>query len=89
MHFLHPSSTECCKSELKLFSMNPTQTSIIESNFTSINPVNSVTNADVPVEFHIPGSSEHYLDPSNTFLYVKVKLTKDDGTEITGTDQDL
>src|ERR1700755_26121 len=86
MHFLHPSSLDCCKSELDLFTVLPTQTSILESNFISINPVNSVTNADVPVEFHIPGNSEHYLDPSNIFLYLKVKLVNEDGTDLSGDD---
>ena len=87
MHFLHPSSPDCCKSELDLFSMNPTQISVSESNFISINPLHSITNTDVPLEFNIPGTSDQYLDPSNVFLYVKTKLTKPDGTDLpTGDD---
>lgn len=86
MHLLHPSSSPCCKSELDLFSMNPTQTSIEETNFVSINPIHSVTNTDVPLEFNIPGTSDQYIDPSNIFIYLKIKLTDEDGSELTDTD---
>lgn len=71
MLFPQPSSPDCCKSELDFFTMSPTQTSITDSNFKSVNPENSLTNVDMPVEFHIPDSSENYLDPSNSFLYLK------------------
>ena len=80
MHFLHPSSPDCCKTELDLFSVNPTQTSVGETNFISINPVHSITNTDVPLEFSVPGTSDQYLDPSNVFLYLKVKLVNADGS---------
>lgn len=86
MHFLHHSSPVCCKSELDLFSMNPTQTSIEESNFISINPIHAVTNTDIPLEFNIPGTSDQYLDPSSIFLYLKVKLMNEDGSDLSGTD---
>src|SRR5678815_5918224 len=89
MHFLHPSSPDCCKSELDLFSMNPTQISVSESNFISINPLHSITNTDVPLEFNIPGTSDQYLDPSNVFLYVKTKLTKPDGTDLPSGDDHI
>src|SRR5678816_3782706 len=86
MHFLHPSSPDCCKSELDLFSVNPTQISVSESNFISINPVHAITNTDVPLEFNIPGTSDQYLDPSNVFLYLKVKLVNEDGSDLTETE---
>ena len=86
MHFLHPSSPDCCKSELDLFSMTPTQTSVDESNFISVNPIHAVTNTDVPLEFNIPGTSDQYIDPSNIFIYLKVKLTDENGTNLTQED---
>src|SRR5678816_3152953 len=86
MHFFHPSSPDCCKSDLDLFSVNPTQISVSESNFISINPLHSITNTDVPLEFNIPGTSDQYLDPSNVFLYLKTKLVNEDGSDLTGTD---
>src|SRR5678815_253578 len=89
MHFLHPSSPDCCKSELDLFSMNPTQISVTETNFISINPIHSITNTDVPLEFNIPGTSDQYLDPSNVFLYLKTKLTKPDGTDLPSSDDHI
>ena len=86
MHLLHASSPVCCKTELDLFSMVPTQTSISETNLMTINPINSVNNADVPLEFHIPGSAYLYFDPSNVFLYLKVKLTNSDGSALDGSE---
>ena len=67
--------------------MSPTQISVSETNFISINPTHSITGTDVPLEFNIPGTSDQYLDPSNVFLYFKTKLTNPDGTDLpTGDD---
>ena len=82
MHFIHPSSPGCCKSELDLFSVPPTQTSVDETTFITVNPLHAITNTDVPLEFNIPGTSDQYLDPSNIFIYLKVKLVDEDGVAI-------
>src|SRR5678816_2413249 len=89
MHFLHPTSPDCCKSELDLFSMSPTQISVSDTNFISINPTHSITSTDVPLEFNIPSTSDQYLDPSNVFLYFKTKLTKPDGTDLPSGDDHI
>jgi hypothetical protein len=81
MNVLHPASLPCCKSELDLFNVQPTQTSIEDSNFTQINPVNSISSENSPIEFIISSSGELLLDPSDIFLYVKVKLQHADGSE--------
>lgn len=79
-HFLHPSSGECCKSELDLFTIPPTQTSIEDSNFVSINPVSAISSNDTPLEFVVPGTGEFFYDPSNFFLYMKLSIERSDGT---------
>ncbi|GFW77858.1 uncharacterized protein TNCV_4627371 [Trichonephila clavipes] len=41
---------------------------------------------NAPVEFHISGSAEDYIDLSQTQLYVKAKIVKVDNTPITKDD---
>lgn len=71
MSFLHTHSEECMKSELNLFSLPPTQTSIDSSYWVQYKPVSSLTN-EGPIEYVIPGNSDEYLDLPHTLLYVKV-----------------
>ena len=35
-----------------------------------------------PIEFEISGSGEDYIDFANTVLYVKAKITANDGTNL-------
>lgn len=44
--------------------------------------MHSITNSDVPLEFNIPETSDQYLDSSNMFLYVKIKLLNENGSEL-------
>lgn len=63
-------------SELDLFSLPPTQTSIEGSHYLHCNPVSSLTgDSDSPLEFVIPNASEYYLDLAHTILYLQVKIT--------------
>ena len=75
MAFIHECSCECTKSELDLFSVAPTQTSVEVASCCDYHPLTSVTD-DAPIEFEIGGTGEDYIDLANTFLYVKVKITK-------------
>lgn len=77
MSFLHTHSQECMKSELNLFSMPPTQTSIDTSHWVMYKPVSSLT-TDGPVEYVVPGSSDEYIDLPHTLLYVKVTFQPPD-----------
>lgn len=76
MSFLHTHSTECIKSELDLFNIPPTQTSIENSYWTQYKPISSLTN-DGPIEFVIPGNSDEYLDLPHTLLYIKASFRTD------------
>ena len=77
----HQHSCDCTKSELDLFSVPPTQTSIDSGYWTDTHPTASVTE-DGPIEFDIPGEGEQYYDLSNLQLYVKAKIVKNDNTAI-------
>lgn len=78
MSFLLKDSPECAKSELELFTLPPTQTVIERSQWVEFHPLANVSDGG-PVEFNISGSGDDYFDLSQTQLYVKVKILKDDG----------
>ncbi|KAL6416888.1 hypothetical protein ACFW04_013111 [Cataglyphis niger] len=73
MSFLHSHSSECLKSELDLFSLPPTQTSIESSQWIHYKPVTSLSD-DSPIEFVIPGHGEEYLDLTYTMLSLRVRV---------------
>ena len=75
MAFLHSHSTKCISSELDIFSLPPTQTSIERSSFLHYKPVSSLSNeGDTPIEFVVPSGSEHYIDLAHTMLYIQAKV---------------
>lgn len=76
MAFLHTHSCECIKSELDLFSIPPTQTTIENSHWLNYKPIASITRQS-PIEFSIPGNNDEYLDLAHTMLKVRVKLLSD------------
>ncbi|XP_071948814.1 uncharacterized protein F54H12.2-like [Antedon mediterranea] len=81
MAYVHKQSCEFLKSELDLFSVPPTQTSIKKGQWVQYHPFNSITDTG-PVQFNIQGSTEEYVDLSQTMLRVKVKITRGDGTDL-------
>ncbi|XP_011859483.1 PREDICTED: uncharacterized protein F54H12.2-like [Vollenhovia emeryi] len=73
MSFLHTHSSECLKSELDLFSLPPTQTSIENSQWIYYKPVTSLAD-DTPIEFVIPDHGEDYLDLTHTMLSLRIRV---------------
>ena len=82
MALLDSHSCESLKSELDLFSVPPTQTSIEQTQYKDYYPV-SLTSSNAPLEFHINSSDEQYLDLQQTFLHLSVSIRSSDGTAIT------
>ncbi|GFV26097.1 uncharacterized protein TNCV_4887281 [Trichonephila clavipes] len=82
MAFILKDSPECVKSELELFKLPGTQTVIQDGQWKQFHPLSNVFD-NAPVEFHISGSAEDYIDLSQTQLYVKAKIVKVDNTPIT------
>ena len=77
MPFLHSHSSECMSSELDLFALPATQTSIESSSFLNYKPLSSITDeGDAPIEFVVPNASEHYIDLAHTMLYVKAQILR-------------
>jgi len=73
MAFVHEQSCEYLKSELDLFSVPPTQTSVENGNWIEDHPLTTVGD-DSPIEFEINGNDEDYIDVANTMLYVPAKI---------------
>ena len=77
MSLIDEQSCECTTSPLEWFEILPTQTSVEKSTHVEYQPVTALTDSS-PVEFHIPSTTEDYLDLLNTHLYIKLKVVKDD-----------
>ncbi|KAL6433571.1 hypothetical protein ACFW04_006573 [Cataglyphis niger] len=73
MSFLHTHSSEYLKSELDLFSLPPTQTSIESSQWIHYKPVTLLSD-DSPIEFVVPGHGEEYLNFTHTMLSLRVRV---------------
>jgi hypothetical protein len=72
MSFLQKQSYECSKTELDLFEVPPTQVSFEAARIVEYYPISVIDNG--PIEFFISGSSDEYIDLSQTFLYIKAKV---------------
>ena len=85
MAFIHEGSCECTKSELDLFSVPPTQTSIDSGSFVEYRPISSLADG-APIEFEVVSSGDDYIDFANSYLHVKVKIQRADGTNLVAAD---
>ncbi|XP_065126020.1 uncharacterized protein F54H12.2-like [Paramisgurnus dabryanus] len=81
MALLHNMSEECIKSELDLFTVPLTQTSIEKNTYVEIPPLSALSDT-APLEFFIAGTGEDYIDLNNTLLFLRVKITNPNGTDI-------
>ena len=86
MAFVHESSCECMKSELDLFSVPPTQTSIENGTWVEYHPISTITNGAL-IEFDVSSSGEDYMDFANSYLYVRAKLQRANGDDMENDDQ--
>ena len=85
MAFIHDESCECAMTELDVFSVPPTQTSIEYGNYVEYHPLSSITDLG-PIEFDVSSSRQNYLDFANIQLLVKAKITRGNGDDITDAD---
>jgi hypothetical protein len=81
MSFLHSHSCESVKSELDLFGLPVTQTSIERSEWVYYEPV-AALNDSAPIEFVVSGHGEDYIDLAQTLIIVNAKITNEDGTNL-------
>ena len=85
MALIHTMSKECLKSELDIFRVPMTQTSIEQSYYVEVPPLTAL-NQTSPVEFHVAGCTDYYMDLNNSYLFIRAKITKADGSNLTAND---
>src|SRR6218665_317802 len=85
MAFIHAQSCECTKSELDLFIVPPTQTSIESGTLVEYNPISTISQGTL-IEFSITGAGQDYLDLASTQLYVRAQIAKANDDAIDNTD---
>ena len=78
---INKQSAESIRSELDLFKVPPTQTSLEDGFFTEYRPV-SILTSEGPVEFCINSETFNYIDLANSFLYVRASITTADGSAL-------
>ena len=81
MAFVHRQSCKGVKSELDIFSVPPTVTSI-ESGQWVEHQLTASLDSGGTIEFLLPGSGDVYMDLTNTYLFVRAKVTKADGSDL-------
>ena len=83
-----PQSFESINSGLDLFTVPPLQTSVERGLWVEHHPLASITPTG-PIEFIVKGAGEDYIDLTNTFIHVRAKITKEDGSDLVNADDDL
>ena len=78
---VHQSSAESVSSQLNLFSVPPTQTSLEDEFYTKYRPV-SVLTSEGPIEFSTAAESTNYIDLANMLLYVRASVTTEAGADL-------
>lgn len=69
-------SHECTKSELDLFFVPPTNTSIESGGWSQHHPISVIDNHNGPIEFNIVSSENEYIHLCKTLLYLSVEFVK-------------
>ena len=81
---VHKDSNDCSSSNLDLFLLPPTQTSFQKGKSIDYHPITSLSDGG-PIEFKVSGSGKEFLDLARSYLYLKVKVSKTDGSNLDGT----
>ena len=74
MPLIHPLSWEFVQSELDLFVVPLTQTSVEEGRWVEYGPITAVRDSDDTIEFKIAETDSEYIDLKNSFIRVKAKI---------------
>lgn len=81
MALVHPDSCECTKSELDLFAIPPTQTSV-EHGYWELKGLTSALTDQGPYEFSVSGAGDDYIDLADTYLFVEAQIVKTNGDDL-------
>ena len=75
---VHKDSNDCSSLSLDLFLLPPTQSSFQKGKSIDYHPITSLS--DGPIEFKGSGSGKEFFDLARSYLYLKVKVSKADGS---------
>ena len=81
-------SEDTVSSSYDILAQPPTHSSSLESVLSEFSPTTAVTDTG-PVEIVVPASSSHYIDLANSWLRVRLKVTKGDGSDLSDTATEL
>lgn len=73
MAYINSHRSPTAKTELDIFAVPPTQSSVESGSIQCYRPVSALTDTS-PIEFIIPASNEEYLDLSHTTLHLLVRI---------------
>ena len=80
---VHKDSNDCSSSSLDLFLLPPTQSSFQKVKSINYHPITSFSDSE-PIEFKVSGSGKEFLDLARSYLHLKVKVSKADGSNLGG-----
>ena len=78
---VHKDSNDYSSSSLDLFLLPPTQSSFQKGKSIDYHPITSLSDGG-PTEFKVSGSGKEFLDLARSYLYLKVKISKADGSNL-------
>ena len=87
MVLVHPNSCEYAKSELDLFEVPPTQTSVV-CGYWEQKELTSDLMDQGPYKFAVSRAGDDYNNLANTYLFVEAHIVDDDDTALNG-EEDL
>jgi len=74
-------SSVCSTTELDLFSLPPTMTTMERGYDVEYLPLGPLTD-EGPIEYYVSSRSDEYINLSKMYLHVKAKITNADGTDL-------
>lgn len=86
MAFKQDISLPSIRSEVNIFELPETDTTVEYSAYTEHKPVINVTDSSSKIEIQIQSSPGLYIDLFDSFIYVKVKAVKNDKSAFAATD---
>ncbi|KAK3083338.1 hypothetical protein FSP39_019979 [Pinctada imbricata] len=81
---MHRESCECSTEGLEIDRVPQTMSVLEKAQWEEYYPLNAIDNrnAGAPVEFEIKGHGEDFLDLAQTYVYIKLKITQTNGTDL-------
>ena len=78
---VHKDSNDCSSLSLDLFLLPPTQSCFQKGKTNDYHPITSLSDGG-SIEFKVSGSGKEFLDLAQSYLYLKVKVSKTDGSNL-------